>query len=157
MKELGLLLIEFATDVWQIIASPIFLVSLIEMVFIILAAYKNAIMDLIQPLDLLKSKGIAWSKEAMEANKDTNNDGKVSWLEGSFPPDKWHEAKRDMIGFFGVSHACSFLTCYLLHIQHASLYLLLAICIVKYAFVFIVFGVAFELIYSTLRSKYQKK
>jgi len=156
MRELGLLITEFATDMWHFITLPITLVTLLEIAFIALAAYKNAIMDLIQPMDLLKSKGPAWSKAAMEANKDINHDGKVSWLEGSFPPDKWHDAKRDMIGFFGVANGLSFATCYLLVTPASSIYMVVLACFIHYLLVFVVFSSAFEIIYTYLKDKYLK-
>ena len=57
-------------------------------------------MDCIQPMNWLRKKGYLYTKEAMEASKDLNKDGKVSWTEGSFPIDKWHVYKRRMNYFF---------------------------------------------------------
>lgn len=85
----------------------IYLFTSLFLIFVTLAGYCNAIMDLIQPLDKLAYKGYKWTKKAMEASKDANKDGKISFWENAFPSDMWHKAKRFMNYSMGL--ACSVL------------------------------------------------
>ncbi len=57
------------------------------------AGRQKAITDLIYQ-NRLAYKGYYWTKQAMEAAKDRNNDGKVSFWESNFPKDAWHRAER---------------------------------------------------------------
>ncbi len=83
----------------------IYLFTSLFLIFVSLAGYCNAIMDLIQPLDKLAYKGYNWTKEAMEASKDINKDGKISFWENALPNDIWHTYKRYMNYSMGL--ACS--------------------------------------------------
>jgi hypothetical protein len=74
--------------------------------FLIYASYCNAIMDLISPKNALAHRGFEWSKEAMEASKDVNKDGKISYFENAWPKDKWHAHKREM--FVALAVVCCF-------------------------------------------------
>ena len=42
---------------------------------------------------LAKSHGKYWSRDLFCSNKDRNNDGKISWLESTFPKDGCHNTK----------------------------------------------------------------
>lgn len=131
---------------------PILLCFFAHVVFLVFAAYRNALMDLISPLDFFKTKkDSSWSKEAMEANKDTNGDGKVSWLEGSFPADKWHVFKREMICYFSGAGALMLVIGILLAPYITAFWQVAVLAIVEYFFVFTCFSVSFEIIYSNYR------
>ena len=66
---------------------------LIYVSLLFIAGKQKAIMDLILQ-NRLDYKGYKYTKAAMEATKDANNDGKITFLESSFPKDAWHRAER---------------------------------------------------------------
>lgn len=109
------------------------------------SAAKNATMDCITPIDILTSLGYEFSRLAMEASKDINHDGKISFMESSRPIDQWHKCKRKMNGAIALAHISCFnlgVLCYR-YIENIVYFILFAIAI--YLVRRVVYSVTFEL------------
>lgn len=66
---------------------------LIYVLLLFVAGRQKAIMDLILE-GRLDYKGYAYTRAAMEATKDADKDGKITYWESTFPKDAWHRAER---------------------------------------------------------------
>jgi hypothetical protein len=119
--------------------------------FLTYASYCNAIMDLISPKDLLAHRGFKWSKEAMEAGKDRNKDGKISFFENTWPDDEWHKHKREMFIALGVVCCFGLAIGAQIAVTQISLLLKAFLCISCMPVVFFSMSYFFELFYTHIK------
>ena len=119
--------------------------------FLIYASYCNAIMDLICPKDKLAHRGFEWSKEAMQASKDINKDGKISFFENAWPRDKWHAHKREM--FVALAVVCCFAFAIGVYVAVTQIDLLIKVmlCISCLPVVFFSLSYCFEMFYTRIK------
>jgi hypothetical protein len=113
--------------------------------FIILAAICNAIMDLITPLDRLAKFGFYWSKTAMEMAKPKDLIYQI------FPLDWWHRSKLLMNIFIGCACSCLLPLGYILRCENISVILVWITSISCTPVFFFAFSFTFEFFYSKYR------
>lgn len=115
------------------------------------AGYCNAIMDLISPKDALAHRGYEWTKEAMEASKDRNKDGRISFMEDAWPDDKWHEHKREMNAAIGVACAILLGIGIMLAFYPIKIIYIIGLCLICTPVYFILISASFQFFYTRIK------